>query len=81
MLILCQDKRLWSFQVSNTTLEKNKNIYGFVKNTYKHTHYTLSVAIEFGHLLLTATRFAPVVSASRCTVRASWLVYQGNTLA
>ena len=46
-----------------------------------HTHYTLSVASELGHLLLTATRFAPAVRASRRTVRASWLVYQGNSLA
>ena len=45
-----------------------------------HTHYTLSVAIELGHLLLTAARFAPAVRASRRTVRASWLVYQGNSL-
>ena len=44
------------------------------------THYTISIAIELGHLLLTAGRFAPTVSASRRTVRASWLVYQGNSL-
>ena len=46
-----------------------------------HTHYTLSVSIELVHLLLTAARFVPAVRASRRMVRASWLVYQGNSLA
>ena len=48
---------------------------------FTHTHYTLSVAIELVHLLLTAAQFAPAVRASRPMVRASWLVYQGNSLA
>ena len=52
-----------------------------VKKTLKHTHSTLSVAIELVHLLLTAERFVPAVRASRSTVRASWLVYQGNSFA
>ena len=47
----------------------------------RHTHYSLSVAIELVHLLLTAARFAPAVFASRRTVRASWLVYQVNRVA
>ena len=46
---------------------------------FTHTHYTLSVAIELGHLLLTAARCAPAMCTSRRTVRASWLVslYKG----
>ena len=47
---------------------------------FTHTHYTLSVAIELVHLLLTAAQFAPAVRASRHTAQASWLLYQGNRL-
>ena len=39
--------------------------------TLQHTHYTLSVAIALGHLLLTIAQFAPAVRASHRKVRAS----------
>jgi hypothetical protein len=74
----------WSEMSMSDPLNHLRSIWYHSKPSdipYYHTHYTLSVAIELVHLLLTAARFAPAVHASRHTVRASWLVYQVNSVA